>query len=311
MDKFNQLPEPIKVASLKELAEKKPFRAKVENTDLVIIKYLDQVSILYGRCLHRGALLSDGHIKGHNIICGLHNWDYRYDTGVSEYNPKEKLHKFPAAIDQGVVYTDKRAVLDFEKDNPSPFNSQEYLGDYADTNPEPTEPYTSYIKGLAKNGLKSLGLHGKTVAMGVERNTLPSWDDIQILPAQLAQKPLLDDTEVTTKVIIGPKAKKPLELSMPIMISDMSFGALSKEAKISLAQGAEMAGTGIASGEGGMLENEKKENSKYFYELASGKFGFSFDKLKNVQAFHFKGGQGAKVGTGGHLPGKKSNARNC
>jgi glutamate synthase domain-containing protein 2 len=39
--------------------------------------------------------------------------------------------------------------------------------------------------------------------------------------------------------------------------------------------------------------------------LASGKFGFSWDKVKKAQAFHFKGGQGAKTGTGGHLPGNK------
>ena len=83
----------------------------------------------------------------------------------------------------------------------------------------------------------------------------------------------------------------------------MSFGALSEEAKIALAKGAEGAGTGICSGEGGMLLEEQKNNSKYFYELASAKFGYSEDKLKNIQAFHFKGGQAAKTGTGGHLPG--------
>ena len=85
----------------------------------------------------------------------------------------------------------------------------------------------------------------------------------------------------------------------------MSFGALSREAKISLAKGADMAGTGICSGEGGMLPQEQESNSRYFYELASGKFGFSWDKVMKVQAFHFKGGQGAKTGTGGHLPGNK------
>jgi glutamate synthase domain-containing protein 2 len=85
----------------------------------------------------------------------------------------------------------------------------------------------------------------------------------------------------------------------------MSFGALSKEAKIALAKGAELAGTGICSGEGGMLPEEQENNSKYFYELASGKFGFSWDKVVKAQAFHFKGGQGAKTGTGGHLPGHK------
>ena len=74
---------------------------------------------------------------------------------------------------------------------------------------------------------------------------------------------------------------------------------------MALAKGAEQAGTGICSGEGGMLPEEQAANSRYFYELASGKFGFSWDKLDVVQAFHFKLGQGAKTGTGGHLPGIK------
>ena len=53
-------------------------------------------------------------------------------------------------------------------------------------------------------------------------------------------------------------------------------------------------GTGICSGEGGMLQDEADVNSRYFYELASASFGFSFDKLEHAQAFHFKGGQGQK-----------------
>ena len=84
----------------------------------------------------------------------------------------------------------------------------------------------------------------------------------------------------------------------------MSFGALSREAKVALSKGAELSGTGICSGEGGMLAEEQEHNSRYFYELASAKFGFSWDKIDKVQAFHFKGGQGAKTGTGRHLPGK-------
>ncbi len=56
--------------------------------------------------------------------------------------------------------------------------------------------------------------------------------------------------------------------------------------------GAELAGTGICSGEGGMLAEEQQANSRYFYELASAKFGYHEALLKKVQAFHFKGGQG-------------------
>lgn len=170
---------------------------------------------------------------------------------------------------------------------------------------EPIEPYVGFIQELAKNGLSKYGHHGPMDAMGVPRKDLPSWDDIQFITAQLAKLPLLDDEPVNSKTIIGPNAKKPLELEIPLFVSDMSFGALSQEAKTALAKGAEIAGTGICSGEGGMLPEEQEANSRYFYELASARFGFSMDKVQRCQAFHFKGGQAAKTGTGGHLPGNK------
>lgn len=112
--------------------------------------------------------------------------------------------------------------------------------------------------------------------------------------------------DVASELVIGPEAKKPLVLKIPLFVSDMSFGALSEEAKVALATGAELAGTGICSGEGGMLPEEQEANSRYFYELASAKFGYNETLLENVQAFHFKGGQGAKTGTGGHLPAVKN-----
>ena len=158
---------------------------------------------------------------------------------------------------------------------------------------------------LARNGLSKFGHHGPTAAMGVPFNQLPKWEDIQLITAQLWKIPLLDDAPVATEVVIGPNAKKPLKLKIPLFVSDMSFGALSQEAKVALATGAELAGTGICSGEGGMLAEEQVTNSRYFYELASGRFGYDIEKVKKCQAFHFKGGQAAKTGTGGHLPGHK------
>lgn len=173
----------------------------------------------------------------------------------------------------------------------------------------PEEPTVARIHELARDGLSKLGHHGEMGAMGVPRKDLPHWDDIQILAAQMARKPLLDDVPVATSVTIGPRAAKPLQLDIPLFVSDMSFGALSLEAKTALARGAELAGTGICSGEGGMLEEEHAENSRYFYELASAQFGWDLSRVEGVQAFHFKGGQGAKTGTGGHLPGDKVDAK--
>ena len=175
--------------------------------------------------------------------------------------------------------------------------------------PTPEEPTVAFIHQLAREGLSKLGHHGQMTSMGVPRNLLPHWDDLQIMAAQMATKPLMEDQIVGTELVIGPEAKKPLALKMPLFVSDMSFGALSEEAKISLAKGAELASTGICSGEGGMLPEEQQNNSRYFYEYASAEFGFKEELLTKVQAFHFKGGQGAKTGTGGHLPGNKNKGK--
>lgn len=301
----------IKITKFSELENRIPTYALVSNVDLVVIRDNNEVSVLYGRCLHRGALLSDGFVDGHNLICGLHFWDYRIDTGISEYNNSERLKKFTSWVDKNedAVFIDKNEIMQWQFDNPQPYNRDQYLGLYADIHGTEEEPNNFYIRELAKNGLKNWGHHGKTSAMGVPLTELPRWNDIQIVTAQLAAKPLLDNAPVKTELIIGPKARKPLKLDIPIFVSDMSFGALSEEAKISLAKGAELAGTGICSGEGGMLPEEQQNNSKYFYELASAKFGWDIQKVKNVQAFHFKAGQGAKTGTGGHLPGSKVKGR--
>ena len=295
----------VKIATWSDLSDRKPAYALVANVDLVVIRYDDQVSALYGRCQHRGALLADGSIVNDDIICGVHGWDYHYRTGISSYAPDEMLHKFRAWVDEeaDAVYVDEAEIAAWERANPQRYQRNAYLGLYEDVHGGPEEPHNKYIRNLARDGLN--GHHGLVSAMGVPLTELPRWDDIQFVTAQLAKRPLMDDAPVDTELIIGPKARKPLRLSMPIFVSDMSFGALSEEAKIALALGAEMAGTGIASGEGGMLPEEKAANSRYFYELASGRFGWSLDKVRDVQAFHFKGGQGAKTGTGGHLPGSK------
>ena len=219
-----QAAAPVSVATWSKLADREPTYALVEGVDLVVIRYGDEVSVLYGRCLHRGALLSDGHVRGDNLICGLHDWDYRVDTGVSEYNNSEVLPKFAAWVDAGAdaVLVDAAEVAAWREAHPQPYDRDSYLGLYADVTGTPAEPHTSYIQRLAREGLSVLGHHGAMSAMGVASTELPSWDDIQILTAQLARLPLLDSEPVGTKLVIGPGAAKPLELDIPIFVSDMS-----------------------------------------------------------------------------------------
>lgn len=151
-----------------------------------------------------------------------------------------------------------------------------------------------------------MAITGKSIIepMGTKLSII-NWDDILILGAQLATMPLEKDEEVTTRTIIGKKAKKPMIIENPVFVSHMSFGALSKEAKESLAIGSSRAKTAIASGEGGILKEEIDNAYKYIFEYVPNKYSVTDENLKRVDAIEIKIGQGTKPGMGGHLPGDK------
>jgi len=135
-----------------------------------------------------------------------------------------------------------------------------------------------------------------------------SWDDILIKGAQLARFPLNRDEPVDTRTVIGPKAKKPLIIGTPIIISHMSFGSLSKEALTALALGSGAAGTAMCSGEGGILPAALGMAHSYILEYVPNRYSITEENLKRVDAVEIKFGQSAKPGMGGHLPAGKVTA---
>lgn len=144
----------------------------------------------------------------------------------------------------------------------------------------------------------------QSAAMGTEL-PMPNWDDILILGAQLDPMPLEEDAPVRTTTVIGPRAKRPLILENPVYISHMSFGALSREAKVALAKGSAMAHTAMCSGEGGILPEEMQAADKYIFEYVGNLYSVTPENLRNADAIEIKIGQGTKPGMGGHLPGEK------
>ncbi len=137
------------------------------------------------------------------------------------------------------------------------------------------------------------------------RKATTSWDDLLIKGAQLATLPLNDEEPVCTETILGPRAAKPLVIDTPIMVSHMSFGALSREIKTALARGSAAVGTAICSGEGGLLEDEWANAHRYIFEYVPNRYSVTDENLRRVSAIEIKFGQSAKPGMGGHLPGNK------
>lgn len=172
---------------------------------------------------------------------------------------------------------------------------EDYLKEYERASDE-KEKDMSDIHEMAKTGKSIIS------AMGTLKKVL-SWDDILILGNQLA--PLSETEEVSLKTIIGKNAKKPMVIDTPVYITHMSFGALSKSAKISLSKGSANVKTAMCSGEGGILEEEKENAYKYIFEIIPNMYSVTDENLKSSDAIEIKIGQGTKPGMGGHLPASK------
>lgn len=154
--------------------------------------------------------------------------------------------------------------------------------------------------------IHEMAVSGKSISAAMATTMpMPGWDDILIMGAQLDPMPLDEHAEVETKTVIGKNAKKPMILENPVYVSHMSFGALSREAKITLAKGTAMAGSAMCSGEGGILPEEMEAADKYIFEYVANMYSVTPENLRNVDAIEIKIGQGTKPGMGGHLPGDK------
>ncbi|WP_036480125.1 FMN-binding glutamate synthase family protein [Myxosarcina sp. GI1] len=141
---------------------------------------------------------------------------------------------------------------------------------------------------------------------GAFRN-VPRFDDLVFLTASLTRFPLEGYREkCQTKTVLGTRyAKRPMELEIPITIAGMSFGALSRNAKVALGQAATLVGTSTTTGDGGMLPAEREASSKLVYQCLPSRYGFNVKDLKKADAIEIVVGQGAKPGGGGLLLGQK------
>ncbi len=170
-------------------------------------------------------------------------------------------------------------------------------------------PPRGHWSGWVGRHIDYLAAYGKSPVRGCGAwdSRLPSLDDFLILPGQTSRPPIDSYREpCDTEVVLGARfAEKPLKLKAPIIIGAMSFGSLSKEAKIAIAKAASRIGIAVNTGEGGMLPEERANAKILIAQYASGRFGVSAAYLRAADAVEIKIGQGAKPGMGGLLLGEK------
>lgn len=289
----------IDVCAFDDIVDRRGIAVVLRGNDIAVMRDGDTVHAVGGTCPHRGGPIAEGEVIDGEVICPLHLWDFDLRTGISVYDPADRLPHYDARIRNG------RVEIDADSVPLGPGRPDVYLGPWIRRGA--TDRGMALVHQLAGGGRPPVE------AMGSKRfepklreiRTYPSLDDVVFVPAQLARLPLLDDEPVDTSVRLGTRARRPLVLDIPLVVSHMSFGALSREAKVALARGAKAAGTAICSGEGGMLGDERAAAGKYVLEMASGYFGWTEDAIAQADAVEVKIGQGAKPGLGGVLPGAK------
>src|SRR5437879_2046224 len=137
-----------------------------------------------------------------------------------------------------------------------------------------------------------------------------TFDDLTFLPCSLTRIPLEGYREkCSTTTVLGKRyAAKPIALDIPVMITGMSWGALSYNAKVALARGASAVGSSNTTGDGGMLKAERENSKTLVYEVLPSRYGINVHDLRLADAIELTIGQGAKPGTGGLLLGSKVSA---
>src|SRR5436309_10457909 len=137
-----------------------------------------------------------------------------------------------------------------------------------------------------------------------------TFDDLTFLPCSLTRIPLEGYREkCSTATVLGKRhASKPIRLDIPVMITGMSWGALSYNAKVALARGAAAVGSSNTTGDGGMLQAERENSKTLVYEVLPSRYGINVHDLRRADAVELTIGQGAKPGTGGLLLGSKVSA---
>ena len=158
------------------------------------------------------------------------------------------------------------------------------------------------IQAKAESGLYRIRGYGT-----LRERRWATFDDLTFLPCSLTRIPLEGYREkCSTKTILGTRfARQPIELDIPVMITGMSWGALSYNAKVALARGAATVGSSNTTGDGGMLMAERESSKTLIYEVLPSRYGISIHHMRMADAVELTIGQGAKPGTGGLLLGSK------
>ncbi len=169
----------------------------------------------------------------------------------------------------------------------------------------PGEEYSNYQKIL---DIRQVAATGTSIicSMGSPKKLPFSFNDLQFVPAQVYRMPVERDVKVNTATVIGRKARKPLTVTSPILISGMSLGSTSVNSKLAISRTAARLNIAYNSGEGGILDEELAAAPHCLIgQYTTDQAEVDMERIRQVAAIEIRFGQGAYPGKGSYLPKAK------
>lgn len=285
----------VKLCDVSEIPEGQMKIFNMHNIEFVVVNQNKKFNAVYNKCPHMGGSLGDGSVDDSGYLtCPLHNWQFDLSTGKGPEGYEDSVPTFELDIRENSIFINQNQLLELGKNKDYLVRFGHNTKQRFERTHDKTIPEMDHIAAKAKWKVKEIE------PMGTLKH-VPAFDDILFKAAQLYRTPLLEEEKVNLKTVIGKTAKIPLEISMPVYVSHMSFGALSEEAKTALAIGSKKLDTATCSGEGGRNQREYENAGKYIYEISTPKFTRNEEWIKSADAVEIKIGQAAKPGLGGHL----------
>ena len=119
-----------------------------------------------------------------------------------------------------------------------------------------------------------------------------------------SERDVVEQVRMATE-IGGINGARPLNLSMPVMIAPMSYGAISRSTKQAIAIASAMSGIAENTGEGGMSDAQRDAAGQLIFQCLGGRLGWNIHDMRRADALEIYISQGAKPGLGGQLMAKK------
>ncbi len=100
------MPSYVRVAAVSEIAPGASKAVTVNGNEIALFNLAGQFYAIDNACPHAGGPLAEGEIKGENVVCGWHGWQFSIKTGTMTLNPRARVSTYPVKVEGNDIHVE-------------------------------------------------------------------------------------------------------------------------------------------------------------------------------------------------------------